>query len=359
MAELELHLTCDHEVFGDGSGSVQHCMIRPAERMMELCERYGARISFYFDVCEYWAFKKVQNGQGFEEGNRPAERLEEHLKDIVKRGHDVQLHFHPQWLHAEYLGNDEWELDYSMWRLPEVEKHWKEGEEKPLEELFRRGKRTLEGLLQEVDPFYECHAFRAGAWSIQPEAPVLEAMENSGLKYESTVAPGVKLQEELTQFDFENAPRDLPYWNVHRSLCEVSEEGGLTEFPIFTVPVSGLQNARFTLLKLFKRVPLGPPDCKGKAVSKGDSFLSKGLKKLAGFFRSEVRMFNFTDGTTFQEMRFMTERATDRYQDREGVVPVVMIGHSKTFGNEGELEGFFRWVSGQGPVHLRGEGQKS
>ncbi|MFB6257932.1 MAG: hypothetical protein ABEH38_04500 [Flavobacteriales bacterium] len=116
MAELQLHLTCDHEVFGDGSGSIERCMIRPAERMMELCEKHGTRLTFFFDVCEYWAFREVQERNGFENGERPADRLEEHLKDIVRRGHDVQLHFHPQWLRAEYSGGGEWRLDHSLWR---------------------------------------------------------------------------------------------------------------------------------------------------------------------------------------------------------------------------------------------------
>jgi len=47
-------------------------------------------------------------------------RVEEQLTAAVDRGHDVQLHFHPQWINGRYEAN-KWELDfteYSMADLP-------------------------------------------------------------------------------------------------------------------------------------------------------------------------------------------------------------------------------------------------
>jgi hypothetical protein len=322
-------------------------MIRPAERMMEVCEDYGVRLTFFYDVCEHWAFQEVQDGKGFENGERPADRLEEHLKEIVRRGHEVQLHFHPQWLRYEYLGKGEWQLDHSLWRLPDVEEGWPEGGEKPLEELFRRGKATLERILRSEDPSYECRLFRAGAWCIQPEGKVLEAMRAVGIEADSTVAPGKSVEEGNTRFNFKNAPKDRPYWRLKEDLCQADAEGDIWEYPIFTESTTRMQNAWFTFLKILKRVPLKAPDCRGASVSEASrNGLNGKWKKLKEVLTPGQRMFTYTDGTTLSEMQWMVRRAQARYRDHEGTVPIIAIGHSKTFGNEGELRDFLSWCSG-------------
>lgn len=348
MAELELHLTCDHELFGDGSGSVEFCMIRPAEQMMDIAERFGTGITFFFDVCEYWAFREVQDQGLFEGGERPADRLEEHLKDIRRRGHDVQLHFHPQWLRYEYLGGGEWDLDHPLWRLPDVEERWPEGGEKPLEELFRRGKTTLEALLTEVDPHYECRLFRAGAWCIRPEGRVLEAMHALGIEADSTVAPGKVVEEGVTRFDFSDAPQDQAFWRIRDSVGKPDPEGDIAEYPIFTLPCSGFMNARFAFLKLFRRIPMKAPSCRGAPLNEASKKGVRGKwKKLKETLRPSVRMFNYCDGASCSEMRSMLKAAETRYMDQAGRIPVTAIGHSKTFGNEAELERLLAWVDGQ------------
>ncbi len=357
MARLQLILTCDHELFGNGTGEVGSCMIKPAEKMMDLCEANDARMTFFFDVCEYWAFREVQDQGGFSGDERPADRLEEHLRSIMERGHDVQLHFHPQWLHYEYKGEEGWELDYRMWRLPEVEQYWQEGGAAPLEELFRRGKETLEQLLRPVNSNYRCVGFRAGAWSIQPEGKVLEAMRRQGFSWETTVAPGKWSEEDLTKYDFSTTPQEEPYWKVRKEVCRPDEKGTITEYPIFTVPVSGWRNGKYTLLKLWKKVPFKPEECEGTAASAPPQRgVWAKLLKLRQAFQSGHRMFNFTDGTTFEEMKFMTEAASRQYQDREGVVPIVLIGHSKTFGNEGEFEKFLEFITKRADIEISKQG---
>ena len=66
MGKLKLILTADYEVFGNGSGCVKKCMVEPTIRMLDICDKYGAKLTLFVDVCEYWAFKKKlpnnQNG---------------------------------------------------------------------------------------------------------------------------------------------------------------------------------------------------------------------------------------------------------------------------------------------------------
>ncbi|MFB6257931.1 MAG: hypothetical protein ABEH38_04495 [Flavobacteriales bacterium] len=202
----------------------------------------------------------------------------------------------------------------------------------------------MEGILRDEDPKYECRLFRAGAWCIQPEGRVLEAMRAAGIEADSTVAPAKMLEEGRTRFDFRNAPLDRSFWRAGEDLCKPDQHGDIWEYPIFTQAIGGLRNACFTFLKLFKRVPLKAPECRGAPVSEASKQGLKGkFKKLKERSTPDQRMFNFTDGTTASEMVFMIKKAQERYRDHEGILPIVAIGHSKTFGNEKELARFLKW----------------
>jgi hypothetical protein len=63
-----------------------------------------------------------------------------------------------------------------------------------------------------------------------------------------------------------------------------------------------------------------------------------------GLFKSQYRMFNFCDATTFQELKYFIKQAEKKYSNHNDV-PIVMIGHPKTFGNEKEFECFLAWTS--------------
>ena len=58
-------------------------------------------------------------------------------------------------------------------------------------------------------------------------------------------------------------------------------------------------------------------------------------------------MFNFCDATSFEELKYMTERAKGKYQNhlKTENIPIVAIGHPKTFGNEKEFEKYLRWAT--------------
>ena len=157
--QLKLLLTCDYEVFGDGSGDINECVIAPANRLMDICEKYNARITFFVDVCEYWAFKDVEEKGGFEDKNyKPATIIENQLKKIIQRRHDVQLHLHPQWINYEYIGEKKFKVDLTRWRLPNL--NGANVEDKPVTEelnkILKKGKETLEYLLKSIDSSYEC-----------------------------------------------------------------------------------------------------------------------------------------------------------------------------------------------------------
>ena len=111
MTKLNLILTADYEVYGNGSGSVPNCLIKPTEDLIEVCNAFNVPVTFFVDVCELWAFEEVEKNGMWDMDFSPSGLIKNQLSNAVSKGHDVQLHFHPQWLDYEYLKNGNWKLE--------------------------------------------------------------------------------------------------------------------------------------------------------------------------------------------------------------------------------------------------------
>ena len=340
MGKLKFILTADYEVFGNGSGCIDHCVLHPTEEMVSICEFVDARMTFFVDVCEYWAFKEVKAKGEFPVGYDPAKTIETQVKDLIKRGHDVQLHFHPQWMDYKFLQKEEWILNEDYWRLAEFPKLGKG----TMLDLFQKGKETLEEMIRPIKPDYVCDVFRAGAWCIQPEKEVLDAMNTLGFKIESTVAPGMSFDDGTTMYNFEKAPQDLPYWMITNNVQENNQEGKIKEIPIFTDYISGLKVFQFTFIKALRKIPFKPRGCVNNGYKAGSKSM---VSKVFDALQSQHRMFNFCDATSSDELKYMVQRAYKKYKQqlKDQDVPIVLIGHPKTFGNPREFKKFMIWAT--------------
>ncbi len=336
MAKLGLILTTDYEIFGNGTGCVEKCMLEPTERMAGILEKYKVPLTVFLDVCEYWAFDAE-----FKKGNLKedwAGKIRTQLKQLISRGHDVQLHFHPQWLNYKYE-NEKWILNFEYWRTGLLPYESTKGI--GLKELFKRGKDTLEEIGQQVNSKYECNIFRAGAWSIQPEAYVLKAMKGNGFLLDSSVATGLRYKDSYTYYDFVKAP-DLPMWRINDMVNENTPKGDIKEIPIFTAPVSLYKKLNFLRLRKSKGLAIKPTGCEGSALA----IAGKGkLEKVFSLLKNSRSMFNFSDAVSSEEMIYFAQHALERYKHSEKLTPIVAISHPKTFANEKELEKFLDWAS--------------
>ena len=113
----------------------------------------------------------------------------------------------------------------------------------------------------------------------------------------------------------------------------------MKEIPIFTTFTPWYRILYFKLLKVLKRIPFIPTECR-----RHDSKTKSRRVIFEELFKSQYRMFNFCDATTFQELKYFTKQAEKKYPNYNNV-PIVMIGHPKTFGNEKEFERFLSWAS--------------
>ncbi|MCH7535431.1 MAG: hypothetical protein IH948_06745 [Bacteroidetes bacterium] len=349
--KLILLLTADYEIFGNGSGYVNHCLINPAEEIMITCERYKSRVTFFFDVCEYWAFLEVEKKGLFSEGYQPATIIKNQLQDAVRRGHDVQLHFHPQWLDYKFISDQKWELNYDYWRVSQMPVQ-SGGKVMSLKELFVKGKETLENMLQPISPDYKCRAFRAGAWCIQPEKEVIKVLEEVGIKYDTTVAPGIKIDDGVTKCDFLGAPFKIAQWNILDKVIEPNDKGNVIEVPIFSSNLSAARSNMYRALKLARGSYKSPIGCTGKPLTA--EITKNSPKSLLVKVKGGSQMFDFCGGATFEEMRYMLNTAKRRFRELLKVsdVPVVAIGHPKNFGSSKELDKLLLKMSKRKSVRL-------
>lgn len=112
---MNLVITFDYELYGDGSGNVFDHMITPTNKILEICDKEKIKTTIFFEVLEYIKLKEqwtLGNSMGYQ--RNPIIAIEKQLQDAALNGHDIQLHIHPQWQQAIYESNT-WKVDFDNW----------------------------------------------------------------------------------------------------------------------------------------------------------------------------------------------------------------------------------------------------
>ncbi len=359
---LKLLLTADYEILGNGSGSINRCLIAPSAKLLQICESTNTRLTFFVDMCEYQAFRQAEDSGVLPSSYTPATWIDNQLKDAIARGHDAQLHIHPQWIEHRYVARDNWEVNLSWWRLPSVPGGYGSADDPTsLLGLLTSGRNSLENLIKPLQPDYECRAFRAGAHCIQPAKRVLQAMRETGLFYDTTVIPGMKLDDGLSYFNFFEAPSHLPYWKIRNSMIESNPHGLIVEVPIFTERIGFFKRLRFHAQKRLHQLRDTPVGCEGKTNRHLiTNSIPKRILDSLSIFLPRVKTLDFCR-STMEEMKWFLLKAHKRFQHltQYDPVPIVAIGHPKGFGNGVELQRFLDWVAKQNFVELESLDEKS
>lgn len=330
---VHLILSVDYEIFGNGSGDVRCCLINPTDHLLNLCDKYNAKLTLFFEVCEYWAFRQAKaEGKLSHLDYDPAEEMAHQAQEAIRRGHDVQLHLHPQWLNSR-IKNGHWKVDFSLWRISSLE-------DRQIVKIFHRGKETLEDLLRPIDPLYRCVVFRAGALSIQPEDKVLTVMKEVGLRADSSVVPGFKKNNELQFYDFSNVP-EKSLWRISHSVTEENPQGTLWEIPVATKYINFWErDFRTKLQRMMKKPSRFPKGCYGSfsKVEKSQKRFSKYLDVL-GYLRPKLTMLDISSPERI--ISIFVKSAVNR-GSKNRVYPLVTMGHPKLLVDTSGLRCFLQ-----------------
>jgi len=327
--KLQLIFTLDYELFGDASGSVLHEQIKPTAQLLDIFDEYGAKLSVFFEYGQYLGYEKfASTSNQFKEDNY---LIREQLIDVLKRKHDVQFHYHPTWYNALYH-NNKIELNSEMFDISNMK-------EEEINEIIGGGKVFLETLLKPINKNYECNTFRAGAWSMNNPKKVLKILQNHEFKCDTSVAPYAKFSSSYGEFDYTDAKSSYEPWYINinsNKLTKRSLNKEFLELPIYT------KKSSLAFLKY-----LNPHYLKSKKIisrfykvkiSESKMNRADKIKKILGrnYYMAD---FNTMNAKTLYKM---IKDIVKRYQHSDAVIPLVLIGHSKSSYFNDELHLLFQ-----------------
>lgn len=218
---LALVLTNDWELFGDGSGDYFEIQHKPTLDLLNVLKDHNAKITLMAEVAQQFGFKSIS--QQYPWAKEVSSAWEEIVKQTIKMGNDVQLHYHPQWIGANYDGQ-KWALNEKHWSIAHLEKN-------EMKDILSNAKIYLEGLIKEVKPDYKCIGFRAGAYYIEPSKYVIEVLKEIEILCDSSVTKGLNTKGF---FDYRDASNNIIPWQISNQSVKYSGDSGMIEFPIYS-----------------------------------------------------------------------------------------------------------------------------
>ena len=335
---FKIIFTLDYEIHGNGDGYPYSLMVEPLKRLINLFDKYGAKLTILVDVAEILKFKEYYEKTGKDKFHY--KKIVKQLQKAIYVGHDVQLHIHSSYFGAKY-NKGRWLQNWEMYNLAELPYY-------KINEIIKTCKEWLESNLKEVKPDYKCNVFRAANWSMMPSKNIIYALINNKIQIDTSVYKYGK-QSGIVNYDYTDAPDSLIPWFVDEdNVCKKNNNGKLLEcpiycenryFPSFTTIIRTYRmiRAKFHKHKIYKEstINLQQSTTKSNFIQKiQKTFLSKHPWKL-----------DFNQATGKQLINAVKKIETN-YGHLNINLPIVLIGHSKSFikYNEISLKPFLQYI---------------
>lgn len=326
---MDLALTLDYELFGNGSGNLFEHVIEPTDQILRICNEHGVKLTIFFEVVEYWRFKEEWNrGNKMNYSRNPVEAMENQIKEAYSIGHDIQLHIHPQWLNAKYI-DQKWHVD-NNWCMKNIPLKNNDQFNINLRDTLSKGKETLEKILKPIDPTYRCNIFRAGGFNILPSERIFPILKDLHFVADSSVFAGGFEVNELSNIKFNDIKNNIPYWTVKDNNVLNQEENFdqniLVELPIFSYPIQRFFKYDLNRIKmLFKNKKSSLTTIQIRTGNKTK------LGKIRYFLEKEFLTWDYCLFNKSKTKLFLKE--ANKINEKSGFKyhPFVLIGHSKGF----------------------------
>lgn len=337
---LDLVLSLDYELFGSGAGDVRSVVIEPTARILSVCDSHGAKLSIMVEIAEYLALKDAYESGQLPTHYNPAREMEEQVLAAVARGHDAQLHIHPQWFGAD-VRNGVWHLKMEQYRIADLPGGYGTPEEpRSILGAMSICKGALEEMIKKRRPGYRCRVFRAGGFLVQPSEAVVQAMVETGIKVDSSVVKGL-VRKPPHEVDFRHAEAHRDWWVADGAdvALRASNGGGVFECPVYSFRAPYFLN--FMPAKLHaaiqrRKVEKNDPHSRVNSLRSTPGVLEVARK----VFSSHVHTLDFCKLSAAKMYRIV---AQEQAIDADGAL--VLIGHNKDFVNEKELNTFLSKVT--------------
>jgi len=335
---FKIVFTLDYEIHGNGDGSPYSLMIEPTKRLLNLFNKYGAKLTILADVAEILKFKEYFDLYG--EDKYYYQDIIKQLQYVILSGHDVQLHIHSSYFGAKYE-NGRWLQNWETYNLAELSYN-------KIYKIVKECKDWLESNIRTVKNGYKCNVFRAANWSMMPSKNIITALIDNKIKLDTSVYKYGK-QSGIVNYDYTNASDSLIPWFVdENNVCKEDKNGKLLECPIYC------ENRYFfhfiTLIRVYRMIRAKFHKHKVSKESsikiKKSSNIRNPIKKLFKVLKTRHPWKLDFNQATGKQLINAIKRITDKYSDEKIDIPIVLIGHSKTFIklNEINMKTFLKYL---------------
>lgn len=188
---------------------------------MDVMEQNGFRGNFFVDYLMFSELEKLSDERAVSD----LKLLKDQVRDMVRRGHRIELHLHPHWIDAKYNGDGTWDFsDFTHYSLSSLD-------EGTIVDMFVNGTSYLTALAREVETNYKIVAFRAGGWAVQPFDKLKKGFEAAGIIIDSSTAFGIYKYMKESYYDFRGMPYKA-YYRFEDNVCDEVKDGTFIEIPI-------------------------------------------------------------------------------------------------------------------------------
>jgi hypothetical protein len=332
----QIILSVDHEIFGNGTGDVRKHMTEPGELMARACEKHGMPLTVFFEVEEYMAFGRERESLMAALGYDPEQEVRAQAVDFVKRGHDLQLHVHPEWVGSTFE-NDAWLLRPDKRTVDSLFETVD-----ATTEYIRTRKAVVDGIWEEAGSDKRVTAFRAGAFCAQPGGKLLPALAANGIFVDSSLVKGLTRDDEHVHLDFRAAPSGRRHWQVTQDVACEDRAGEVLELPIYSRMGRRIQQMtpRRLMAKFSKSVPMAKQREMVSQLGMGRSPASV-ARFLAKPFPIKLDFHNMS-------ARQMLRWIRNAPPAPDGDMDVIMlIGHSKEHRDHANFEAFLAGLAAE------------
>ncbi len=194
-------LSDDWELRGDGSGSPRDIQFKTLNRLIDVYDQFGIKGTFNVEVMQQLYHLKFSTQHS--ELAEIASEWESVVKAAYRRGHDIQLHLHPQWIDATYQGG-KWQL-ISDWAITNHN-------QATVGKLVSEGINYLHNLLRPINPDYRCVSYRGGSWSFAPSDFLVQVLSRNNILFDMSIVRGLFRQNTLHVDYREIEEPNYPYY---------------------------------------------------------------------------------------------------------------------------------------------------
>ena len=301
----QIILTIDYELFlGKETGSVKSCMIDPTEKLDNILSINNSKMTVFWDILHFYKLLELEEKYIELKNDRIA--IQDQIVNLVKKGHDIQLHLHPHWLDAKFL-NGKWVFTYERFKLHTLSNTNDSKDINSILGCVTIAKNLMEQIVREVDKNYKVYIFRAGGYLIEPFDKIKEALYENGIYVDSSVCPELQNESNIFSYNFTNYPKE----NIYRfdaRINEINTNGKFIEIPIASINVPLFRRLYFTLLKKLKYSKIESVK-KGSGSGSASNKKKNKLQKIHSFIYNKKYQKLTTDNSFDEKYSYLLSKA--------------------------------------------------